>query len=240
MALTDGGIANPQFNLDPFQQLVSDRIAELGDDNHPPADRFDFGRQTEDRSFDIRELNSGKIEFGENCLTHRLDVEEFQVVYAFQPERMVRRVPLSSMMLLEEGVDANVDVEAPHIAPTAQLQVYEFSPDGRSLVSRTAFTSTDTGGVRKIRYGNFTSQHRPFISPPELVRDLKATEVERLFDAIIDPGITAIRGIIDVTKKDQKTIDKNRKQFAEEAAEHQRNLESISRSGGVFFPPTGR
>lgn len=213
--------------LTPFQELIRDQIAALGDDNNQaPVGRFAPHRAPHDTSFDYQYSHTGEVAFGGNWQTHHLELEDLQIVYAFKPRTIFKQDPALAFLAKVAGEPDTSD-KPPTILPAkADFYAYEFGSDGAD--ARTYF-SEHNGKLFKARVTAFDEVGG--MGYTELQRDLKRSEAERLMTVVASPEehIVALRGLVNLSRIEGIMASRALRAQRKRERQYQKDLERLSK-----------
>lgn len=229
--------ADEKALLTDFETSIYAQIHARGDDNHI-VDRYK--RQSGEpisADFDYRyDPHTGNVEFGDSFLTHRLDLEEFQVIYAFRPRTVFVVGEAERFVLGMSKADEEPAEENPPLPANAELYVHEFGESGAGNISRTVFSESEDRGIVKTRTTMFDALQG--LGVPDFHRPLKARERVTLKEVIESPEehVIALRGLVTLTKSEQRAARKTQEEYYEREKELRKQLEQIARARRMPAP----
>src|ERR1700712_4188493 len=142
-----------QGPLTDYEALIYQQIIERGDENLPQLNRF-TGLMPPAREHDVSPSPTGELRFGAVWQPHRIDVEEFQVLYAFKPPTLYESSKRYFIGKPAWGALPGADQPIAHAK--AELYIYEFGDKG--VIARTQFAEHE-GELRKHRVSTFAAAH---------------------------------------------------------------------------------
>jgi hypothetical protein len=208
-----------------FQAGIERQINIRGDDNHPKPDRYN-PVLAQSLDYDHSYGSDGQISFGDNWQTHRMDVGDVEVVYAYKP-RTVYKVDDGQRFLAEMAGVATPE-DGGHTLPSeAEFYVYEFVESG--VAARTEFVEHGADIFKgRVKLFNTVSG----IDLKELSRPLRPTERDNLDKAIEDPeaNSVALQGLVRLSGREARAVRRARADHDKREKEHRQSLDDVVRS----------
>jgi len=204
-----------------FQELVRTEVLLRGDENHPRYDRY--LPAAEPRNFDyFWDSQTGNVTFGENWFTHRLDIGNRQLIYAYKPP-VTDATCRSTALRAGRGV-LEMD-SAVVLLPEAEFFIHEFDDD--RMVARTRFTEHPQGLI-KSRVTIFDAYNGAGLI--EMARHVRRKERPTLEAVISNPEANeiAIGGLTRLTFLDRLHIAVAHGDYEDEQRKLQEDLASMA------------
>jgi hypothetical protein len=218
--------------LTDFERGIYQLILARGDQNHPEPDRYQPQSQPP-REYDYQyDGHTGDISFGERWLTHRLDIEEFQLILAFR-RPTIYRSPDWYKLLAKHADGEEIEDSGEVHESGADLYISEFGDHG--ALARTSFSESE-GEIYRARVSLFgASQGLGFT---ELNRKTGARERKTIEAVIAEPetSVVAIRGLVKLTRADQRAVSQAHKDREARDKEYREHMEAMDRARRAPMP----